>query len=165
MRIRTTLSDFLMKRKLFTGFIIAFLGVIGMVSAGIYLPEPIMAKWGLIIYLLGFGLITLGLLPYRKLSRLQSKPNEIRISDHQLEFWAKDQCRLIIPLNSVKNITFNEIEGKGEINLYLNQWEPIYNRDLTKFNVLTDKKNARIQLLYFSQRSYNELKNELNNSL
>lgn len=156
MKIRTTLSNPFIKKKLFQGFFIALTGIIGIVSAGILLSEPMMAHWGLYIYLLGFGLITLGLLPYRKLSRLQNKPNELRIDENRLEFWAKDQCRLLIPVNAIKHLAYEENEGENSIELCLHPSVNIDKKNLTGCQAAFDGRENTIKFLYFSKRSFQE---------
>lgn len=158
MKIRTTLSNPLLKQKLFKGFFIALVGVIAMVSAGIFLPGPLLSKLGLFVYIFGFGLITIGLLPYRKLSRLQNKPNELRLTgEDRLEFWAKGQCRLIIPIRCLKGFAYTETENGNGITFYLNHPSEMDNKTLKGYQILVNREEPSILFLYFSKRSCEEL--------
>ena len=73
------------------------------------MPLPLLQKWGWLLFLFSLGLITIGLLPYRKLTRLQSKPNELRIVEQgYLEFWARGQCQLLFPLKDIERLQYCE---------------------------------------------------------
>lgn len=160
MKIFSSLSHLEMKRKLLKGFFIALIGVLTLVGGGIFLPEKVMAKWGFWIFLFGLGLITWGLLPYRKFVRLQSKPNEIRLFEQELQFWANNECRLIIPLHQIKRAEYVTDPHKG-IELTLDQLNNLDLTGLSKYQVGIDHKRNTIIFYYFTQRSLIELQSEI----
>ena len=144
LKIRTSLSNRLIQRSLFTGFSLAFLGGLGIFAGGILMPLPLLQKWGWLLFLFSLGLITAGLLPYRKLTRLQNKPNEIRVMEQgDLEFWVRGQCKLLLSFGDIERLEYCE-----------------KNKDVFGIAVWM-KEGAYFFFQYFSKRSFEELQNAI----
>jgi len=159
LRIQTSISNTYLKSLLWKGFGIAFIGALSLVLGSVFISEPLMKKWGGILYFSAFLFITLGLLPYRKITRLQNKPNEIRVTENDhFEFWSKNELQLEFPLDQIQFSEFIENKKFYGIRIQLKQESPNLFRNLRKFHVLVDKKNKTdLTFLYFTKRSYKEL--------
>lgn len=158
--IRTSVSPKLIKHTLIKGFALGALGILGLLYGGVFLPVGLMKTWGLLLFLVCLGLITIGLLPYRHLSLLQSKPNELRLSESALEFWSRGQSRLIIPVGSIERMDYVN-DGiavrikKGEKGKVVKYQSDL---DLDRYQVKTKgAEGADYLFRYFSRRSFEEL--------
>ncbi len=134
--LRSTIRPELMRRTLFRGSLIAGIGIIFLVLAGIFLPVGLLSLWGIPIYLFSLGLVTWGLLPYRKLTRLEKKPEKICISNDGLLTYQN----MIIPLLSIKSCEYIDDENRYGIKITL-------------------KGDLKGQFFpYFSERSFNTIR-------
>jgi hypothetical protein len=163
--LRSSISSALLKETLLRGFIVAFFGVLILLFAGSYLPVEFLHKWGWSLFLIGIGLVTLGMLPYRHLSRLQIKPNELILSDSDhIVFFQKGKKLLTIPLQSIaqmKCVIHPRLYG---IALWLKSTplEPIVvhqsAKEVENMRRLGQRiGNADLFFPYFNQRAYDEL--------
>lgn len=98
---RSTVTNEEKSKQLRQGTLIASVGVLFMAFAGIFFPQPMLAKWGLVIFFFCFVCLA-GLLPYRRLTKLESKPDEIVVMGGDvIQYWSGGKKILAI---SQKNI-------------------------------------------------------------
>jgi hypothetical protein len=136
----------LMRRTLFKGLILALLGITLLLYAAVELPPPRLQLLGPPLFLLSMGLITYGLLPYRKLTQLEKKPDQISLTPmSELEYYSKGQKQLMLPLKEILKITYCD----SPINYGIEIW-------LTPELSGSTYKPAYV-FYYFSKRSYLEL--------
>ena len=160
--IRTSLTPDYLKKILVRGFCLSIIGSMLLIGASIFLPEPLLNKWGWLLYFSALILITIGLLPYRKLSKLQNKPNEIRLIDRTFQFWTKGKCLLSTSVSDINSLSYRDENLPGiEISFKKNYPFP---QNLKSFQVVQGKETQQLVFLYFSKRSFNELMNWLNDS-
>jgi hypothetical protein len=58
--------------------------------------------WGWLLYLISIGLITAGMLPYRRLVKLQLNPEELYLTEnHEVIYFSKKRKLLTLPLEAV----------------------------------------------------------------
>lgn len=68
------------KRKvLLRGCLSAFPGFIFLFFFGVYGTPLFLETWGILIFAIGIGSVAWGLIPYRKLSRLETHPHRIAV--------------------------------------------------------------------------------------
>lgn len=102
LKIRSTISSSLLRTVLFRGYALACLGMFILVTAGSELQIEYLHQWGWILFLIAIGFITLGMLPYRRLTRLQLTPNELILIDHDHVLYThKGKQLLKLPLKTV----------------------------------------------------------------
>jgi|GEM_PF-2194641 len=105
--VRSTISSPLLRSVLFKGFTLAFLGIFILVLAVIFIPASTLQRWGWLLFLLSFSSLTLGLLPYRRLSRLQLKPHKLVLVDlNHLAFYSRGEKILTLALQSISKISY-----------------------------------------------------------
>ena len=98
--IQTSLLSFILKR----GALLGGSGVLLLIFGGTFLPLEILSVWGVPLFFIGMTLVTGGLLPYRKLNRLQLRPHEIHCDGKNLFFLVKTeshrrrQCQFLAKL-------------------------------------------------------------------
>lgn len=114
---KTTIKDSLIRYYLFRGTILAGLGGGILLFTGVFLPLLSLSEMGIPIFLLGIGLITWGLLPYRRLWRLELNPCELVANDNYLALFHGERRLLYIPQKKIAKIQY--FEGKHAYGLRL----------------------------------------------
>lgn len=102
----TLIEKKLVKRMLFKGSLIAGLGAICIVSFGAFSPLRFLNEWGFMIIIMGFALIGWGLIPYRKVSLLSTKPNALKLSHKGLTYTMGSKEMFFIPFNAIKTVWY-----------------------------------------------------------
>lgn len=109
MHIYSSIQPKLMKRSLFLGTGIAALGLLPICAAFLYLPPEKLSSWGLIAFCLGIGLIGIGMLPYRRLCRLERHPHKLTLKgEESLIYSIGDKHVLCIPLSLISRLRYCE---------------------------------------------------------
>lgn len=135
----------LLKKVLFKGFLLGLIGVLIILFSGTFLPPNILKIWGVWVFILGITLIAWGLIPYRKLSRLAAKPNQILVSKDHLEYYSGGILKMSLLLQTIEKWDFIQQGTMYGIRIEIK----------SKSN---DLEKEEIFLPYFSKRSFNELK-------
>lgn len=158
-----------MRHALMRGSLIAALGIALLVYAGAFIPAATLHIWGWLIYAFGIGLITFGLLPYRRLSRLEKKPHEIIVDDKdRLLFLLRGRKTFSVPTQSIDTIEF--APEKYMYGIAINLKRPIEGKvivhdssfNMQRFMDASQKKHrCDLFLPYFTNRSCNILKEHL----
>lgn len=131
-----------MKWILIQGSLLAILGALMLVFSGIFLPVVILKKWGLLIFLFSLGLIAAGLIPYRRLQRLEIKPDQLILLEKGLIYKKAGDQEWQFSFDSIQSVDFVDNPWRYGILLRIeNQWD--------------------VFLPYFTRRSYDELRNHL----
>ena len=118
--IHTSISSNILKHTLLKGAAIANLGALIVIFSGSFLPLSLMKDWGLILFLFAMILVTAGLLPYRKMAKLQANPNQFILLDpNHAAFIEKGKKLLTLPLSSVKKSEYIEDSRVYGIALWL----------------------------------------------
>jgi hypothetical protein len=168
LKLRSSIRSSLMRFVLFRGTLIAALGGTLLLYGAIALPENTLRLWGLPILLIAGGLMTIGMLPYRKLTQLEKNPYEIIAPDEKSIHFAKNgKALFIIPVESVERTAFLDRGDMYGIRIWLKRpipqkmivQDPKFNME--KFQKDSLKKfNCDLFLPYFSAHSYASLKDE-----
>jgi hypothetical protein len=140
LKLRSSIKAELMQKSLFRGSMIGGVGVIILFLSGAFLPVHALSVWGIPLFFLSMGLITFGMLPYRKLTRLEKVPDEILLSSKDILIYRRrGKIIFTTPLSSIKSCTYKDDES-------------IYGIEISM------KENSKTYFFpYFSQRSANLL--------
>ncbi len=103
---------------------VAVLGASLIVLTGTVLPFDWIKLWGLPLFLIGLVLVAFGILPYRKLSRLQLHPHRLEYDGEFFHFLKQGKPLFKIPEISVDHITFLEKELLYGVAVYLKKPAP-----------------------------------------
>lgn len=141
MKLYSSIKPELIKKKLFQGTWFAFTGALVILIAGTTFPRTLLATWGLPLIVVGLGLISIGLLPYKALARLEIKPHQIIIDDDFLTFLQRGKPPLKIPLVNIVKAEYLERKNSYGIMLFF--------------------KDSNLFLPYFTEQSYRALKDLL----
>lgn len=161
--LRSSIKPQLMSSVLMKGTILSSLGGGALLYAGVYLPADILQKWGLLIFLISLVLITAGLLPYRKLTRLEKHPNEIHlIGNKTFAYFIRGKPAFSISMQSIQKFILIDKGKDYGIGVILKDPlpEPILVQD-PSFNIISFQKGSRRHyhcdffLTCFTERSFN----------
>lgn len=164
-RLYSSIKAPLKRQVLFRGTVLAFIGVLFLLWASIYLLPPELDTWGLVILLISSGLIIYGLLPYRKLTYLENHPNEIIMdSDASVHIIFKRKLMFSVPHFNWENFEYIEKKDMYGIGMHLELGDlekiVIYDQ---RFDIVSYQKeslknyNCDLFLPYFTKKSYNLL--------
>jgi hypothetical protein len=121
LKLRSTVKPELLRHKLFQGTFIGGAGALVILIEGTTFPRELLKIWGLPIMILGFLLISIGLLPYRRLTRLETKPHELTIDEHSVIFSRWGKPLLKIPLKSIEKSEYLERAHLYGLGIHLKQ--------------------------------------------
>lgn len=165
LKIYSSVSPKVEKKALFKGSFIAGIGVLLLAFSGSFIKEPLLKIWGLPILILSASLITYGLLPYRRLMRLQRKPNEIILSEELLQYVENNKRQITLPLSLIKKASYLEDKDDYGIGIWLKSAE--YSEKIIVHNPSFDlqkkvnqsEKRWKCDLFfpYFSRRSFSRI--------
>lgn len=161
--LRTTITPALLHQTLLKGFGLALIGIFGLLYGSIYVDLSILQMWGFTLFIVSLGLIVMGLLPYRRLSRLQINPNKLcLVEPHQLEFYAQDRLLLIIPMEAIARLEYVANSSLYGIALWIKPTNSVIVKGFPE-EVKNLKQQGQQQagadlfFAYFNERSFEEL--------
>lgn len=135
----TTVKPQLLKKVLLQGTALAGCGATILILAGILMPRNTLEIWGVYLFFLSAIFIAVGLVPYRRLQKLETNPDKITLSDDSVLHYHKgDRILFSIPLDHIQSLEWIEKKNIYGITLFL--------------------KNGQSKFLpFFSHRSFQEL--------
>lgn len=159
----STVTPSLLRKTLLKSFAISLLGLLILLGGGIFVHPTLLKTWGGIIFIVGLGLITFGWLPYRRLTYLAAKPNQIRItSEPSFQFISRGHMIFNLPINTIKKLIYVKDQKNYGIGIQL---MPDFKKQLKGKNLYLSPspQNPSLDLFlpYFSQRSFDELREYL----
>ncbi|MBA3720813.1 MAG: hypothetical protein H0W88_00255 [Parachlamydiaceae bacterium] len=153
----------LIRQALLRGIMFASIGIFFIVFSGILINKETLSAWGFPIFFISLSLIAIGLIPYRRLTRLATKPDALTIIDlDYLEFVSKGKMIIEVPLKDILKLDYIEIGNKYGIGLWVRP-EKIENMILGYSYCDQSTKKICCQLKcnfffpYFTKRSFHEL--------
>lgn len=161
LRLRSTIKPSLLRRVLLRGSILAILGACILLYANIFISVDELSTWGLLIVCIALTLIAIGLIPYRKLTRLERHPYEM-IAAEQIVTLKKDNPLFSFPINSIEKIAYIEQDNSYGIGIWLKNPEKILLHipkfEMNRFKLKTQQHDScDLFLPYFSERSCKSL--------
>jgi len=132
--IHPSLKRYLIKRS----SLFALPGFFLLLYMGIFLSTSSIERWGIWGFALGFALISCGMIPYRRIIRLETKPHCLTFDKERLCFIHSKKGSVQFPIDQIDQFYFVERKGFYGIRLYL--------RDGNYF-----------LLPYFSKKTFNSL--------
>lgn len=135
-----------MKRSmLLRGSVIAGIGALIIVVTGTLLPLEQMEFWGWPIIIFSLGLITLGLLPYRRLCALEDNPNVLVMTEDGIVYYHRQRKRLTLPKDAIDKLEYLHDQNLYGIGIWLKkdpEHPPIVHDPF--FNANSHQKKAKI---------------------
>lgn len=162
--LRTTLYPFLVRQTLFKGFCISLIGMTLLVYSGTFIPSHLLKFMGLPVFIMGIGCLAWGLLPYRRLSRLELQPDKLEaLEAKSIDFFSKGEKVLSLPFNAIQSFDYFQKEGIYGLVILLKTPSHKLRIPSSIFLKEADKRllntlQADFFFPYFSQHSVRELK-------
>jgi hypothetical protein len=163
MTIRSAITKELQHGALMRGSFLAGVGAILLLYTGGFMEPRLLGNWGAISFLIGFGLITWGLLPYRQLMNLQMNPYEIIVEDNHFVFQRRGKPMFSVPYGAIERSGFIEDRWHYGIAIWIKSEvdSPVIihspNVDINRLRTQNQKKHGcDLFLPYFTKRAYEE---------
>lgn len=105
--IKPSLKRHLIRRSLLfvlPGFVLLF-------YMGVFLKTSALEKWGLWGFALSFLLISGGMIPYRRIMRLETTPHKLSLEKEGLCFTHTKKGEVVFPLEQIEKFHFVERKG------------------------------------------------------
>lgn len=165
LKLRSSIKPALKKSVLLRGTLLGISGLALWLYGGIYLPINVLTVWGWPILILGGVLIIFGLVPYRKLTRVENKPNELILTDlEELNIYVEGIPFLKVDFENIEEMAYLDDEKRYGIGLWIKNPKTkhiIILHPLLDLNLYLKNTQKRyfcdIFLPYFSKRSFQEL--------
>lgn len=163
--LRSSIKASLKKQTIIRGTILGGLGISLWLFGAIALPENTLNFWGWPILLIGGILIVIGLLPYRRLSRLENRPHEIVVTDLEELYCSMHGTPFFkIALENIEEMAYLDDENRYGIGLWIklpkNKYIEVLYPSLVLETYLKDCQKhyfCDVFLPFFSKRSFEEL--------
>lgn len=108
--LRSSIKSGLARSALVRGTILAGVGVLLLLWGGTWMSQEALSHFGTFIFLGGVLLIGFGMRPYRKLTKLELQPYEVRLGEHALLFVKSGQPLFDLPLALLDKVDYFERE-------------------------------------------------------
>lgn len=107
MIVKSAVSTRVKKDALFKGTLLAGIGMMILIGGSVFLTREHLSVYGFLIFGLGIGLVTWGMIPYRRLVRLENSPDEIHVNeDHTWIYYIKGKKTLEIPEETIESVNY-----------------------------------------------------------
>lgn len=162
--LRSTIKPSLKKNQILRGSLLGGLGVIIWLYGALFLSLNTLATWGWLILILGGLFIAWGLVPYRKLMRLENRPHKIILTDlDELYFLSQNITLFKVELKNVEEMAYLDDNERYGIGLWIKN--PMKNIQTLHPSLQLEEylKDTRKRYLcdlffpFFSKPSYQEL--------
>ena len=142
-KLRSTIKPKLKKNLLLKGTFFSFIGVFIWLVCSVFIPVYDLNYTGWLIYMVGGAFIVFGLLPYKKISRLENNPSEIIVSqDEYLYAFVGGALLIKISLDNIEALKF--IDRKNDYGISISLKTPVLEK-------------SEVFLPFFSKVSFSEL--------
>jgi len=107
MIVKTAVNSKIKKDALLNGTLLAGLGMLILIGGSVSFSKEQLSQYGFLIFVFGIALITLGMMPYRKLVRIENCPDEIHVNDdHTWVYYVKGKKLAEIPQETMESVNF-----------------------------------------------------------
>ena len=149
----------LMKSSIFRGTFLGSFGIFLLLLGGNFMTASTLQIWGIPVFVGSLSLITVGLLPYKKLRTLELKPYKVTIeNDDSFEFHLNKKKTITILFSEIEAISYKKAFNSYGIIINFKEKYLKDNPSLAFYSKQSKKTHGcDFFLPYFSKRSYNEL--------
>lgn len=164
MKFYTTITPRIKRQLLFRGTPIASLGILLLSYGGVFLSPSQLNIWGIPLVLLSIMLIAIGLIPYRRLCRLESTPDCLVLDTTGMTLVQQGKRRYMIPHDSIEKMEYIEKGGDYGIGIWLKQpipekvvvYDPRFDMQLFQ-NKMVKRYGCPLYLSRFSRRTFAQI--------
>jgi len=164
-KLRTSIRNSLKKKLLFRGSLFAVIGAAILIYMAVAFSVHQLQVWGFALWSISILLIAFGLVPLKRINRLETRPHEILLSsDRELAFFLNKRKEVTLPFDRIEKIEFYDDGRIYGIAFHLKApcrqpgFEWIY---LPQIWWIKWKTQSQLFLPFFTKRSFNELQEHL----
>jgi hypothetical protein len=148
----------IMRQALYRGFLLGIVGILSIVLSAIFLNPSVLTQWGFFIFMAGFALMAIGLVPYRHLTRLATKPDILIVKgESHLELHSKGKKVFEISLTCLKQLNYVQLGQSYGIGLWPHTDEAELPQIMLANKQIYAAFGCTYLLPYFSKRSFEEI--------
>lgn len=110
----TSVEPKLLRKKLWFGTMLAGIGGLTLLLAGVFLPVTILSTWGWLIAIGAWLLIAYGLIPYKRLKQKEENPDSIKLGDDEILYYYqgnREACRILF--STIENVAYRSGDHYG----------------------------------------------------
>lgn len=156
LHLRSSIKPALKKKLLLSGTLVASAGILLMLVSGLALSVETLEVWGLPVLGISLAMITAGLLPYKRLTRLEVQPHELLLTaDHEIHFYYNHRPCFTLSWDNIAKTAYVDHPSHYGIALWLKNPDPAI---LKCYN----RKDCDLFFPFFSPNSYQEMVNFIN---
>ncbi|MCB1181698.1 MAG: hypothetical protein KDK55_06755 [Chlamydiia bacterium] len=162
-----------MKKALFRGTFLAGLGASLLFLSYMMMPPSTLKLWGFPTVLIGFLFILSGMIPYKRLSSLETMPHEIHLDSEFLSFFLKGTPLFRVKLEFISDVNYTETKEIYGLSIQLKR--PAHSaitllqshQQFATFTAWAKQKMPHVDLFlpYFSKNTEEEIKNSITYSV
>lgn len=160
---RSSVKPKVLRSTLLKGSLLAGSGALMLLLAGTFFPLSQLKIWGLPILIASLIFITLGLLPYRRLTQLETSPDELQLDEKALTLFRKKKPLLQLPLSLIAHVHYLENSSTYGLCIHLKSASQekikLFEKALEKGTFV--REGCDVFFPYFSERSSQELNEHL----
>lgn len=104
--IFTTVTQPLKRKLLLRGSFFGSIGISVLLIFSVWGTEALIEKWGMLIFATGIGLISLGMIPLRKIQRLERIPHQITFHSSGLLYEKRGKEPLLLPKTDILRLSY-----------------------------------------------------------
>lgn len=153
--IRTSVKHGLKRFLMIRGAILALIGVALLLYSGVFVPVDTLANWGLPIFLTSIFFICWGMIPYKRVVKLETSPNAITVTDKgELHYIRHGKDIATYRISDIEKVEYVEQKGVYGIGIEFRKEMP-----KKAISVIGQMFRSKYDLFlpYFSERGYEEL--------
>lgn len=157
MKIQSTIDATTLKKSLFQGTSISALGALLFIVPTLFLSIPYLSRWGLYLFTISFFLIAIGMLPYKRLLKLQITPHVIEFLPEGIALWWKQKKICFISFSHLASIVYQADKKIPGIQLHITGIDHYYchKKIVDRWQQKMQKKyRCDFFIPYISQKSY-----------
>lgn len=158
--LRTQVRQTLLRKALLRGTLLGAVGVALLLFATFYHPSHTI-RWGVAFVLVFILLVSMGLIPYRRLARLQTHPDELHLGVGSFTYIHRQTPFVTLSVEAVKDVRWIEVGELYGIGIDIDEIPG----PAQPFATLSRRRaGCDLFFAYFSETSFREFKEYLDKS-
>lgn len=157
----TSISNKILKKTLFRGVFLSFLGMALLLAAAIVFPPAELKTSGFFLFLVSMALLAIELIPYRRLQKEQENPDFLLLEEETLSFYKNGKLLILIPLASIKKLSYCSNESLYGLCFSLDpekEKAKVMSKRLDPLYLSKKKEGIDLFLPYFSEQTFESIK-------
>lgn len=158
MIVKTAVGTQHKKDALLKGILLAGLGMLILIGGSVLLTQEQLSQYGFFIFAIGIAIVSYGMIPYRKIVRLENLPDEIHVNeDHTWVYYRGGKKVAEIPKETIESASFITHDPNYGICVSLKKNPVAKVKVCAEAKLQVNKFGCDLFLPYFTERAVNQL--------